>query len=190
MRYIRLLALLGLASPLLLVGCAGTKVVPKPAAIIAIPAITAEPGPRAEPTLLERYQETTKALEAERIRNAGLENDLARERAARQAAEGECETLRAQAVENEGKLADLAAVKAKHAELQQTALGLQGEVGQLRDELLEARLTGARNEQALLAMKIEKAMENRRRALQSAQDGTETIAAETEPNNENTVVTP
>ena len=180
MRHMRLVAALGLTLSLLASGCAQNRMVPNKVTVVAMPEIAADPKPTPEPTLLENYQECVKGLDAQRTRCATLENNLATERSERQAAQDECADLRATVDELGEQNAELTDLKEKYEEIQQTALGLETEVRALRDELLQARLAGTRSEQALLAVKIEQAMERRRRVLQSSQEGAELNAPETE----------
>jgi septal ring factor EnvC (AmiA/AmiB activator) len=186
----KFLAAVGLTIPLLTTGCSQPRTAPKPATIVAMPEIAAEPKPAPEPTLLENYQESIKALEAQRVRCAGLQNDLEKERAERQTAQEENAKLLAKVAGLEQQTADLATLREKYEEAQQSALDLETEARNLRDELLQARLAGTRSEQALLAMKIEKAMEKRRRVLQTNQEGAEPNAPETELDNATSSVIP
>lgn len=170
MRHAKILAVTALL-PFMLIGCMRARTAPTPPAIVPVPQISAEPKPAPEPTLLENYQHSIRQLDAERSRADQLQTELTKEREIRRAAQEEAAALQTRVADLEKRTVELAELRTKYETSQQTALDMEIEMRKLRDDLLQARLTGTKTEQALLAMKIEKAMENRRRVLQNNQEG-------------------
>lgn len=149
----------------LLTGCRTPMPPPAPMALEA-PVVQPDPRMADGPTLLERFEETCRRYEAERTRAAGMAADIEEQRAARLAAEAESARLRAQAARLQQKADELDALAVKYEAVAKSCLELQTAVTDLRRELLNERLISARHEQALLALKIEKAMEHRKDLLE------------------------
>jgi len=184
------LAFLAIVLSAAFTGCAKPVVKPEPPRIVAIPRVVTEPPVAPEPTLLEKFQEATRLLDAKRLEAETLRRELAKETAARGAAEKALSELDVRVAELELQVESIPLLKTQLEQAQNAGLQLEETVRQLRNDLLEARLAGARSEQTVVAMKIEKAMESRRRALQAAQEGADKNVDAIELQTSAAVVTP
>ncbi len=153
----------------------GACVRPPVAVQLEAPVVQPEPQVAEESTLLEKFRQACQMHEAERNRASALTAQLHETTAARIKAEGEVERLAKQVDALQGKAQELEALKTKFDRVEKSALDLEGTVRDLRREVLEARLANAKQEQTILAFKIEKAKEKRRQVLEPA------AAAQTAP---------
>lgn len=144
----------------LLAGCAQPSI--QPPDVVAVPTVEPETAAASEPTVLERLQETSRQLDAEKRRADALAGQLAEQKAARDKAEAEVDRLRQQVVNLERLAKQLDEMRAKFDAAQKSSLELENVTRDLRRELLEERLAGAKREQTILALKIERAMDRRR----------------------------
>jgi len=147
----------------LICGCAA-----QPADVVAdtpkleAPVVQPEPSAPGEATSLQRYQEVNQLYQAEKSRNAGLETDLAQQRAGRQKAEAENEDLHKQLKVLSAKAEECDATKAKLDEAQKASLAMESTLRDLRHELLVERLAGVKRDETIVALKIEKAKDARK----------------------------
>jgi chromosome segregation ATPase len=157
------------------------------------PVVQPEPCASIETTSLQRYQELSQQYEAEKTRSAGLAAELAEQKAGRQKAETENESLRRQleplTAKAAAQAAELDLLKTKFDEAQKTAFEVENSLREVRRQLLEERLAGVKREETIVALKIERAKELRKspieRALQPAEEKPpqETAAEKPAPQN-------
>jgi len=138
------------------------------------PVVQPEPSPAPETTSLERYQELNTQYEAEKKRSAALAADLAEQKAGRQKAETENATLHRQVDALTAKAAELDSLKIKFDETQKAAFEVENSLREAKHQLLEERLAGVKREETIVALKIERAENLRKsavdRALQPAEE--------------------
>lgn len=115
-------------------------------------------------TFLERYQEINRAYNLEKARAGALAAELGETQHNYDRTQAEYDKLRKEASVLEMKARELDEVRARNEETQKANLELDRQVRTLRRELLEERLASARQEQTILALKIERAMERRRQS--------------------------
>lgn len=146
---------------LLAAGCAQRA----PEAAMEKPVIRADAPVPESATFLERYQEINRAYNLEKARAGAMAADLGQTQNALSRLQAEHEKLRKDAAVLEMKARELDEVRARNEETQKANLELDRQVRTLRRELLEERLASARQEQTILSLKIERAMERRRQAV-------------------------
>ncbi len=153
---------------LLLSGCAGFAPPATSTAKLNEPVVEPEPCVSTETTSLQRYQELNQSYEAEKTRSIGLAAELAEQKAARQKAETENESLRLQAESLTAKAAELDALKTKFDEVQKTSFELENTLRDVKRQLLEERLAGVKREETIVALKIERAKDLRKSPVERA----------------------
>ena len=130
--------------------------------------------------------------EAEETRSAALAAELAEQKAAREKAETENESLRRQLEPLTAKAAELDLLKTKFDEAQKTAFEVENSLREVRRQLLEERLAGVKREETIVALKIERAKELRKspveRALQSTEEKPPQDTAAEKPVSQNRTV--
>lgn len=128
------------------------------------PVLRAEAPAPESATFLERYQEINRAYNLEKARAGALATELAETQHNLDRTQADYDKLRKEASVFEMKARELEEVRARNEETQKSNLDLDRQVRSLRRELLEERLASARQEQTILALKIERAMERRRQS--------------------------
>ena len=117
---------------------------------------------------------------------------MAEQKAARQKAETENESLRRQLEPLTAKAAELDLLKTKFDEAQKTAFEVENSLREVRRQLLEERLAGVKREETIVALKIERAKDLRKspveRALQSTEEKPPQDAAAEKPVSQNRTV--
>ena len=153
---------------LLLSGCAERTPAPADIATLDEPVVEPEPCASTETTSLQRYQELSQQYEAEKLRSAALAADLAEQKAARQKAETENESMRRQLESLTAKAAELDILKTKFDEAQKAAFEVENSLRDVRRQLLEERLAGVKREETIVALKIERAKDLRKSPVERA----------------------
>jgi chromosome segregation ATPase len=153
---------------LLFSGCADPTLPPSSTARLEEPVVQPEPCSSTETTSLQRYQELNQQYEAEKKRSAALAAELDEQKAGRQKAEAENESLRHQVESLTAKAAELDLLKTKFDEAQKTAFEVENSLRDVRRQLLEERLAGVKREETIVALKIERAEDLRKSPVERA----------------------
>jgi len=163
-----------LAGAVIFSGCA----IPTAEIVLHAPVVEREPVVKQEPTLLERFQEVSRLCEAERIHNASLTNKLAERNEAYKCLDAELQSLREKTKVLEKNAKDLADLTVKYGEAQKTLLQLGKTVRSLRNELLQERLARIKQEQKVVALKLNDARGRRKMLLENGESRKEKAAQE------------
>ena len=158
---------------LLVSGCAALAPDPSPTVQLEAPVVQPEPCAAPETTSLQRYEELSQLYEAEKRRSTALVAELAEQKAARQKAETENESLRGQLAPLTAKAAELVLLKTKFDEAQKASFELENSLRDVRRQLLEERLAGIKREETIVALKIERAKDSRKSPVERALQRTE-----------------
>ncbi len=126
-----------------------------------------------EATLMEEYQEVTRLYEAEKTRALALETKLAEETLTRENVETEAQALKKRVDTLEADLLAKAELEQRYTEAREELLQLSKTVPELQRKLLNEQLARIRHEQTIVTLKIEGAMERRKRMLEAGLGTTE-----------------
>jgi chromosome segregation ATPase len=153
---------------LLFSGCSFSTPAPSSTARLAEPVVQPEPCSSTETTALQRYQELSLQYEAEKKRSVALAAELDEQKAGRQKAETENESLRHQLESLTAKAAELDVLKTRFDEAQKTAFEVENTLREVKRQLLEERLAGVKREETIVALKIERAEDMRKSPVERA----------------------
>lgn len=135
--------------------------------VLDAPMVERDPVVTREPTLLEKFQKVSRLCEAAKLQVASLRKELASETKARRAAETELTSLRERASVLERKARELAELRVRHEEAQETLFELGKNVREIRSDLLKERLIRIKQEQTIVSLKIENAKARRKSLLEN-----------------------